>query len=91
MFACLFSFVLIDCCSQSYDGDEKFKGRYSFPETIVNNTHIVQCNYNSAELSRKCVSDMKNGPFWDKTNLDNCEIGHTTTINLQKLNQVSVC
>ena len=91
LFVCLFCLVLIDCCLQSYDGEEEFKGRYSFPEIIVNNTHTAKCKYNSAEVSRKCVSDMKNGPFWGETNLVNCDARYTTTNNLLKLNQVSVC
>ena len=89
-FACLFYFVIIDCCLRIYDGDEEFKGRYSFPETFANNTYIVQCKYNSAELSRKCVSDMKNGPFWSETDLNNCDAKYTTTNDLLKLNEVSV-
>ena len=84
----MFLYLLLDCCLPSYDGDKDFKGRYTFPETLVNRTNKAQCKYNPAELSRRCISDMEIGPFWGNTNLDNCDARYTTTNNLLKLNQV---
>ena len=80
---------MLDCCLPSYDGNKDFKGRYTFPETLVNRTSIMQCKYNPAELSRRCVSDMEIGPSWGIANLDNCDARYTTTNNLLKLNQVN--
>ena len=86
--------LLIDCCPDSVVGEESYKGRYEFNNTLVSTNIKTACLYkNIAGVtfnSRKCNADLKIGPTWSDINLKDCLPKTKTTQDLILLNEVSL-
>ena len=84
------SFILCtDCCISVTEGDENFRGQYTFNFTLVSTTRHFTCVYGRMDdtetpVTRKCMASGSPDsiPVWQKLNITACK---PDTVTSQKL------
>ena len=86
MFICIFS---TDCCPADVQGEESFKGVYTYNQTLVNTNVQQPCVYSANQLSeRECLPDLEIGPQWGTIDLEKCPAKSEVTNRLIELQKV---
>ena len=80
-----------DCCQQSKEGEESFKGVQEFNTTLVSITVTNNCTYSQSKSKRQCVGNMKDGPQWSEIDHQNCSAKSPATNSLIQLSKITLC
>ena len=80
----------LDCCLQDTYGESSYKGVYSFEKTLHSTLVKKNCSYyNTGYATRYCIADFKDGPRWEKPNLQNCSAKSKETQQLIQFSEVN--
>lgn len=83
-----------DCCLATTEGDENFKGMYTFPPTLAGTHTSLNCTYGSyvkgQQIDRKCVFQAETGSKWSSLSLDVCQPKTETTKRLIALSNETI-